>query len=289
MRTLSKALLFLLCLQTSWLLQTQQPTTIFCHGIIDTKDQIDRYANFIEAPKITFNFPDAQQPIGWSFNNLLYLFYSMIRNQPLNREKMYMGYGQDVEALKNMINPDGSYILFGFSRGGTAIINYLANNNIDNIKAVVLNAVPADIIQSVDDVQKKLGYTFAPTRFDQEYFFNMLFPAYPIGSTASKDLIAQIKNKHLPIFIAHAKTDTIVSISAAWQLYTAFLQAGFTDIYLCELASGQHKAYPQSPDKITFLQGLHSFYKKYHFNYNHEFATLHDLSSLQPTVDSIAP
>lgn len=286
MKPSTKILLFLLCLQTSWLLNTQQPTTIFCHGIVDDKNQMYRYSEFIENPQQTFDFVDAQIPKEWDFNNLIYTLCSWFGKQ-VNRNKMYMGYGKDVESLKEQINPNEPYILFGFSRGGTAIINYLANNNIDNIKAVVLNAVPADIIQSVDDIQKKLGYTFAPTRADQEYFFNMLFPAYPIGSIPSKDLIAQIKNKHLPIFIAHAKTDTLVPFSAAWQLYTAFLQTGFANVYLCELASSEHKAYPQSPDKITFLQGLHSFYKKYHFNYTPEFAILDDLSSLQPTIDAI--
>src|SRR3989339_866306 len=288
MMKIIKFLIFLLCLQTSWLLHAQQPTTIFCHGILNTQHQMNQYSEFLQNPKTTFDFPDAQKPCGWNFNNSIYQIYKMIRNQPLNREKMYMGYDLDVQALKDQIKSDEPYILFGFSRGGDAIINYLAEHDTENIKAIILNAAPADLIQSIDALQKAIGYTFAPTRADQEKLFNMIFPTYKIGSIPPKDIIPSIKNKNLPIFIAHAKTDTVVPISASWQLYIAFLQAGFTNVYLCQLESGVHKAYHQSPDVMKFLQGLHSFYKKYGFDYKAQFAIIDDFSSLQPSIDEIA-
>ncbi len=286
MKKLLNLLIFLFYFQAHGLLLTKQPTTIFCHGIVDNKDQMNRYAQFLENPKKTFDFVDAQIPSTWDVNSLIFSVCSWFGKR-VNREKMYMGYGQDVESLSEQINPHEHYILFGFSRGGTAIINYLAEHDADNIQAIVLNAVPADIVQSIDDIQKSLGYTFAPTRNDQEKLFHTLFPAYPIGSIPSTQAVKYIKNKHLPIFIAHAKTDTLVHISSAWQLYIAFLQAGCTNVYLCELESGQHKAYPQSPDKLQFLQSLHSFYKKYHFDHNPEFAIIDDLSALQPSMHEI--
>jgi predicted esterase len=287
MKKIIKIILFLSNIQTTQLFSTQQPTTIFCHGILNTKNQMHQYKNFIQNPKITFDFPDAEKPSGWNFNNFIYQSYTFFRNQGLNREKMYMSYGPDIQALKDQIKSDESYILFGFSRGAATVINYLAKHNPDNIKAIVLNAAPADFIQSIDALDKVIGYNFAPTRATKEKLFNTVFPAYQIGSIPPKDIIPSITNKNLPIFIAHAKTDKIVPISAAWQLYTAFLQAGFTDVYLCELQSGEHKAYPKSPDAINFLQGLHSFYKKYNFDYNPEFAIIDDLTSLQPHIDEI--
>ncbi len=287
MKKLSKIFIFLCSIQTSRLLQPQQPTTIFCHGILNTKNQMHQYQDFIQNPKITFDFPDAEKPCGWNFNNFIYQSYTFFRKQALNREKMYMSYGPDIQALKDQIKSDESYILFGFSRGGSTVINYLAEHNPDNIKAIVLNAAPADFIESIDALEKVIGYNFAPTRATKEKLFNAVFPAYQIGSIPPKDVISSIKNKNLPIFIAHAKTDRIVPIAASWQLYITFLQAGFTDVYLCQLQSGQHKAYPKSPDKINFLQGLHSFYKKYNFDYNHEFATLDNLTSLQPSIEEI--
>ena len=288
MTKLYKILIFLCCIYTTQLLQAQQPTTIFCHGILNTQHQMHQYQDFIQNPKITFDFPDAEKPSGWNFNNFIYQSYGFFRNQSLNRDKMYMSYGPDIQALKDQVKPDQSYILFGFSRGGAAVINYLAKYNPDNIKAIVLNAAPADFMQSIDALQKAIGYSFAPTRADKEKLFHTVFPAYQIGSIPPKDVIASIQNKNLPIFIAHAKTDTVVPIAASWQLYIAFLQNGFTNVYLCELQSGVHKAYQKSPDVIKFLHGVHSFYKKYGFDYNPQFAILDNLTSLQPSIDEIA-
>lgn len=264
----------------------QQPTTIFCHGIIDNQNQIHKYKEFIENPQQTFDFPDAQIPTLWDLNSLIFNTCSMF-GKTVNREKMYMGYGPDEQTLKDQITDDDSYILFGFSRGGTAVINYLAHNDADNIKAVILNATPADTIQAIDDFQKSIGYTFAPNRLDQERIFNTLFPAYPVGSPAIKDIVSHIKDKNLPILIVHSKTDKVVNVTAAWQLYIACKQAGFHNVYLCELESGEHKAYPQSPDKLHFLQSIHSFYKKYHFDYNTQYAVFDDLSRLQPNTQAI--
>jgi predicted esterase len=280
-------IIFTLCFQTSWLLLCEQPTTIFCHGILDNQSQLERYKEFIEQPRETFDFPDAQEPAGWNLNNFVYKGCSLFGKKPVNREKMYMGHSQDIEILKNKINPDTNYILFGFSRGGTTIINYLAQNDALNVKAVILNASPADMLETVNTMQYAIGYKFAPNRATQEYIFNTIFPAYQTGSIPPIEAITTIKNKNLPIFIVHSKTDMLVHISSSWQLYLAFLQAGFTDVYLCELESGEHKAYQKSPDKIKFLQNLHSFYKKYHFNYNQEFATFDNLANLQPSINDI--
>ncbi|MBV8660784.1 MAG: alpha/beta fold hydrolase [Candidatus Dependentiae bacterium] len=278
----------MLVIQTNNLFASQQPTTLFLHGIIDTKKQLHRYEDFIQHPKKSFDFPDAQKPLDWDLNNLIFKVCSSF-GKHVNRTKMFMGQGEDIETLKNEIKPDESYILFGFSRGGAAAINYLAQYNPKNIQALILNASPADMLETVNTMQHNFGYKFAPTRADQEYIFATMFPAYPMNSTPPVDAIAHIKNKDLPIFIVHAQTDSVVHISASWQLYKAFLQAKFTDVYLCQLKSGEHKAYPNSPDKETFLHALHSFYKKYGFDYNPKYATLSDeqLHELQPTEEEI--
>lgn len=282
-----KIIILVLAIQANGLF-AEQPTTLFLHGIVDTKNQLHRYEDFIQHPKKSFDFPDAQQPLDWDLNNVIFQS-SALFGKHVNRAKMFMGQGEDIETVKKEINSDESYILFGFSRGGAAAINYLAQYNPENIQALILNASPADMLETVNAMQHKMGYKFAPTRADQEYIFTTIFPAYPMNSTPPIDAIAHIKNKDLPIFIVHAQTDTVVHISASWQLYKAFLQAGFTHVYLCQLESGEHKAYHNSPDKEKFLHALHSFYKKYGFDYNPEYATLSDeqLHELQPTDDEI--
>ncbi len=289
MRSFIKFIAISLCLQADNLLQAEQPITLFCHGIMDNQSQADRYEEFLQHPYQSFDFPDAQEPSGWNFNSFIFSSCAFFGKKPINIEKMYMGYGPDIQTLQNQIDLEKSYILYGFSRGGATILNYLSKYNPDNVKALILNAAPADMVQSVDTLQYAINYKFAQTRSEKENIFKTIFPAYQIDSTPPVQAIAQIKNKNLPVFIVHAQTDEVVHISSAWQLYLAFLQAGYTHVYFCELESGQHKAYPKSPDKNQYLQALHSFYKKYNLSYNPEFATLteQELKQLQPTVEEI--
>jgi len=198
-----------------------------------------------------------------------------------------MGTGQDIVTLHKQIDHKSSYILYGFSRGGATAINYLAQDNPNNIQALILEAAPADMIDSVNNFQYNIGWKIAENRPAQEQIFYTLFPAYQRASTPPIDNIKNIRNKNLPILIVQSKDDTRVPIDAAYKLYLAFVDAGFTHVYLCILDHGKHAWYTQSPDKNLYLQALHSFYKKYDFSYNTDFATINDLAILQPSKEKI--
>ena len=281
-----KLLVILFFFQT-WLLQAQQPVTLFCHGIVDNKTQADRYNDFLQEPTATFDFPDAQEPSDWNFNNFVFCSCALFGKSPVNLEKMYMGHGPDIQTLQNQIDSEKSYILYGLSRGGATAISYLAQHNPDNVRALILDAAPADMVATIDTLQYLIGYKFAPERSTQEAFFHTLFPAYPMNSTPAVCDIANIHNKNLPIFIAHSHDDARVSIASAWQLYQAFKQAGFTHVYLCELTTGVHAHYMEGPEKDLYLRALHSFYKQYNLAYNANLANL-DLEQLQPTQQEVS-
>jgi pimeloyl-ACP methyl ester carboxylesterase len=282
MNKISVILLFF----TSQLLQCHQPMTLFCHGIVDNKNQIDRYQHVIMQPATSFDFPDAQKPADWDLNTLVFNGCSLF-GKSVNRNNMFMGTGQDITTLKKQIDPKKSYILYGLSRGGAAAITYLAQYNPSNIQALILESTPADMIDAVDNFQYAIGYKFAQERPTQELIFHTLFPAYQLGSIPPIQSIAHIQNKQLPVFIVHTQDDTRVSIDAAYKLYLALKQANFTDVYLCILDHGKHGLYTQGPDKNIYLHALHSFYKKYGFAYHQQFATLNDLAILQPPVDQV--
>ena len=161
---LKKVILFLFITNTACLSQAKQPITLFCHGIVDNKSQADRYQDFLQKPKVAFDFPDAQESSGLNFNNLIFNSCAFCGKKPVNLEKMYMGQGPDITALKNKIDPNESYILYGLSRGGSTIVNYLAQNNPTNIQAIILDAAPADMVSTVNVLQHSIGYKFAPTR-----------------------------------------------------------------------------------------------------------------------------
>lgn len=263
----------------------QQPTTLFCHGVVDDHTQINRYKDAIMKPYRSFNFSDAQTPTDWDLNNLIYKSCSYF-GKKVNRQNMAMGFSQDIETLKDQIDTDKAYILYGVSRGGSTIINYLAAYNPKNIHALVLDAAPADPVSTIDSIQHSLGLKFAPERDMQETIFNAIFPAYPLHSTPPMQAIAKIKNKNIPILLIHSKEDTRVSIASAWQLYLSFQQAGFTHVHLLELDHGKHSFCLQGPDQKIYLRTLHSFYKQYGMSYNPAYADL-DISILQPSIDKI--
>ena len=286
MRSISNFFIFLLCLHLGPTIHAEQPTTLFCHGIIDNHTQMNRYADFIMKPKKAFDFPDAQTPTDLDLNTVIFTTGSQF-GKSINRNNMAMGYGIDIQTLKHQIDCDQEYILYGVSRGGATIINYLADYNPKNIAGIILDAAPADVVDSIDFWQHAIGYLFAPDRATQETIFHSLFPAYPKNSIPSVQAIANISNKKLPVFIVNSQDDARVPIASAWELYIAFLQAGFEHVYLCQLTTGVHANYMQGPDKNIYLTALHSFYKTHEFDYNPHYATLKSLRDLQPSIDDI--
>lgn len=282
---MKKLLSILILLQISYELQTKQPITLFCHGIVDSQKQSQRFLDVLEEPIQSFNFPDAQAPQEWDLNSLIFQSCSLF-GKSVNRNQMFMGHGKDVVTLSAQIDHMKEYILYGVSRGGSAAINYLAEYNPSNIKALILDATPADMISPIDTLQNIIGYKFAPNRAMQENIFNFIFPAYEINSISPVNNILNIKNKFLPIFIIHSVEDSKVSVASAWQLYLTFKNNGFTDVYLCQLEKGKHSFALQGPDKNLYMNELHSFYKKYHFNYNKKYANM-DLEDLQPSIENI--
>lgn len=286
MNRLKKLIVLLFCLQTTWFLQAHQPITLFCHGIVDNHTQMDRYEEFVEHPRKNFDFTDAQKPTDLDLNTLIFNAGSAF-GKTINRNNMAMSYGADIQTLKQHVDAHQEYILYGVSRGGATIINYLAQYNPTNIAGIVLDAAPSDVVFMVDALQHIIGYKFAPDRATQEDVFHSFFPAYKKNSTPIVKNIANIHNKKLPIFIVNSQDDERVYISSAWQLYLAFIQAGFQHVYLCQLAHGLHANYMYGPDKDVYLHDLHSFYKKYGFAYHKKYATLKNLAHLQPSVQEI--
>lgn len=200
---------------------------------------------------------------------------------------MHMGCDKDIQALQDQMTPDKNYILYGLSRGGSTAISYIQQNNPKNIDAVIIDAAPANVVDAIDEFQHAIGCRFTTDKKAQEQIFNFLFPAYIIGSIPAIENIANMSNKELPIFIVHAKTDTRVHIRSAWQFYAAFLHAGFTNVYLVELDHGKHGYYMNGQDADRYGHALHSFYKKYNFSYNPEFATIDNLEKFQPALQDI--
>lgn len=251
-------------------------TTIFCHGIINNNEQMLPFIkNTIISEAVSFDFPDAVAPCDWDINTFIYNICNIF-GKKVNRNNMYMGQGKDIQTLHETYTKtvDDQIILYGVSRGGSAILSYVAEHNPNNLKAIVLESSPANMLHAINNLQQKLGIKLCTTQASQEALFRMLFPAYPTDAMPPIQSLNKIKNKDLPICIVHAKTDSRVSISESYVIYSTLKKYGFKNIYLVELENGKHGFLYQAPSFSIYKHAINSFYKTYDLPYDENFAVL---------------
>jgi hypothetical protein len=291
MTNASKIALYLYIIQCFASLQAQDLpiTTLYCPGVCGDSSQMNDYKAMIQGPCYPINFPDTQIPKGL-FNKLVYYICKKgLQKQHINRNEMYFGQGQDIQAIKKEIAPNKTYILYGLCRGGMAIINYMAQYNPDNITALVLDETIADVLDIIEKlVYPKKDNKVTSTPIQRENVLRACFPSYPRGTKPPVQNIPAIKNKNLPIFLVYANKDTTFHFpSSTWRNYIAFKKAGFKNVYMCELQETCQGA--QGDDRKIYLESLHSFYKKYNLAYDPQFAilTASQLEQLQPSIQDV--
>ena len=320
MKNSSKISIHLFIIQCFWSLHSHDlptvqdmPVTLYCHGVGADASQVHDYTEMIQHPYQTFNFPDTQRPRGIGLNAMIYHGCNMIGRKNINRKKMFMGQGEDITTIKDQIESGKSYILYGLSRGGSAIINYIAEYNPTNVHALILDETPANMIDVMDNLKRPAKNICAPdssyakamadkkkkskkskrvkkplTEAQREKSFRRVFPAYPKGARSGIENISLIENKNLPVFLVYTRIGSRYHFpSSAWRLYLAFKQAGFKHIYLCELE--EHSQHSTGNDRKLYLERLHSMYKKHNFLHNpkHAVLTPQELEVLQPTEEQV--
>lgn len=247
--------------------------TIYAHGIIDDQTQIQRFIEAISTPQTTtVEFCDAQKAANWGLNGYVGSLCHTILGKNINRANMCMGQTNDITTLHNVIQnqcPNDSLILYGCSRGAATIINTLTQNHYSNIKALVLDATPADMPATIKPMLAKLGIN--PDYADT--IFSIIFPAYPKNSTTPLQAIQHIANKDLPILLIHSLTDQKIPVQHSYQLYQEFIRQGFTNVEIVILPEGAHSYLLQNEKiKPLYLQAVHSFYKKYNLPHDTAWA-----------------
>lgn len=246
--------------------------TVFSHGIIDDKTQCERFQKAITTPILASNFADALKPSDFNFNKALYSLCSYF-GKKVNRNAMFMGQKDDIEVIKrtiNLVETNKNIILYGCSRGAATLVTYLGLHNPENITALILDACPSNIPETIQMALAKAGIN--PNW--AETIFSYLFPQYD-SKTAITPLqaIPTIKNKKLPILLLHSLEDTKVHYTNSLKLYKAFIDNGFTNVHICLISKGAHSYLLQNDaSQGEYLQAVHSFYKKYGITYNQEFA-----------------
>lgn len=263
--------------------------TIYAHGIVDGPSQMQRFEQaFATSNNIAVQFADAATPTDWGLNGLIGSACNTLLGKNVNRAKMHMGQGPDIQAVQTTIEtvPNSqSLIIYGCSRGAAATINYVAQHNPTNIKALVLDACPADIPGGTGIILAKLG-------IDPENaltVFKTIFPGYPENSIPPINAIKNITNKDLPILLIHAQNDKRVSYQNSLMLYQEFKRQGFRNLHIIILPEGRHSFLLQDDcSKDIYLQAVHAFYKKYNLPYNAMYTKQEfDLQTYHPSDDNI--
>jgi len=260
--------------------------TLYAHGIVDGISQIER---FKEAFALGFAqsicFPDIEMAEGFNINHCIESITKYF-GKHVNREKMYMGQGADLISIHKTVSSfsfDVPIILYGCSRGASALINYLAIYNPTNVKALILDAAIADFPELLELPLAKLGISQSWSKS----FFSFLFPQYLIDSVAPIKVISFIKNKKLPILLIHSKNDILVPYFHSLKLYFEFKSQGFSNVFISIMPYGRHSFLLQNNlIKNLYLQSVHSFYKGYGIPYNEKYAN-QDIQQYQISNEEI--
>ncbi|MCX5923151.1 MAG: prolyl oligopeptidase family serine peptidase [Candidatus Dependentiae bacterium] len=272
---MKKLLTFIIFMISSQAIWPEQIKTIFAHGIVDGPSQINRFDQAIATKeKYSVSFLDATDATGFGLNYGIFMLTKLF-GKHVNRSKMYMAQGPDINSLHKFIDaqskPGNGIILYGCSRGSATILNYLKKHDHQEIKALVLDACPASMHEAIQPTLIKYGIN--PSRALS--VFTTLFPKYPtVNPITPLDSIKNIKNKNLPILLIHSLDDTVVPFEHGLMLYQEFIENGFKNVHFISIPSGKHSFLLQGKNsKKPYLQAVHSFYKKYNLPFNELFAT----------------
>lgn len=248
--------------------------TIYAHGIADKPCQVKRFAAAINTDADhtkSVTFPDTKKETGYGINRILSEI-TTYNKKPINRSQMHMAGPEDIKTLHKTVQaiPESdNFILYGCSRGAATAINELGQNNPKNIVALILDASPASMPETIHPFLAKLGVHHSYDKF----IFSTLFPRYQRDTITPLQSIKKIQNKNLPILLIHSQDDSKVPYHHSLQLYKEFLNNGFNHVYLVTIPQGRHAFLLQDPKvKDPYLQAVHSFYKQYNLPYNQQYA-----------------
>lgn len=215
-------------------------------------------------------FSDSKLPKG-SFDRIIFKSLQICKvHKGFNRETN-LGGKQDIIDIEKTIAQHClskiPIILFGYCKGATSIIKYVAERNPKNVQALILITPCADMLKAKDAYNSKIGI---PKPFDK-IIFNICFPSYSIQTVPPIISIKKIENKELPILILHSEDDLYIPFSESLSLYKSLINYGFKNVFLATL-KGSH--FDQiAKDSTTYLTAIHTFYKYFNFSYNPDYAT----------------
>jgi alpha-beta hydrolase superfamily lysophospholipase len=228
---------------------------LFVHGIADTYKQAFRYYNLgmFSRPFYTFNFPDATEG-----------FTRVDRAKTTFGQEDELAYLQYAYQKVTHRQPDQGIVLYGISRGAVTILNFLALQKPDSVKAIILESPFAAFDDVIENISKACGLNPVPLvcRIVRG-IASVVFPRYNWQGIKPIDLIAEIP-QDLPILLVRSQEDQLVPCSSTERLYEELCKAGCTKVHLLKLPLGRHGKLFLSPSVWQmYKEGVRAFCQRY--------------------------
>ncbi len=208
---------------------------------------------------------------------------SISAKNTFSSKKASLAQNTEIETLKNHIeNIDGDAVLFGHSMGASTIINYMAQYNPKNIKAVVLEA-PFDTIESV--VRNKIGW-FRKLGLGSLYLW-LAHPEYDRYGIRPGNVVHRI-HPTIPVIFIHSKKDSLIPVTSSRRMYNAMKKNGRTKVHIFELEEATHTNASNCADSGNYQRVIHAFYKNYGLPCDETLAAEGQalFETTQPAIDS---
>jgi len=266
--------------------QEHKHNFIFSHGFSVAGGTSKRFVAHDIVPKdcSSFHYQDARYRIevsdGWELG--------------LNTWDSCLAQDGDIEKLASEINEKDhdKIVLFGESRGASAIINYLGSKHVhhNKIKAAVLDS-PFDKIPNVITHRMRRLYLdrIIPPKLVEWGLAFFYMRNYKIDGIQPIHSIEKI-SQEIPLLFLCSQEDTRVPWKSSAQLYKKLREKGHDKAHILMLDCGAHGFLVSGKYGKIYRDVTHAFYKKYGIEYNPDYATAgEDIFAIQcqPTIKEI--
>jgi fermentation-respiration switch protein FrsA (DUF1100 family) len=239
---------------------------IYSHGFGSTSEKATSYvkSDIIPDDVIRFNYQDAD------------LKFEPIKGIGIGLKlwKSCIGQEDDIKRLADQIKRviDKDLVLFGESRGSSAIINYLGSASYSkNIKAVVVDS-PFDTMQNVLFHRLNRFYLdkiISPATVEK--YLPYIVTQYKVDGLLPIKSIKNVPN-NLPILFICSKEDKVVPHTSSIELYKKLRAQGHDKAHILIVDHGAHAWLMTGKSKEVYLNVVHAFYKKYGIEHNSDYA-----------------
>lgn len=260
---------------------------IFSHGIVDSYKQafwyakeysIDnvRYSNerYFFTNFVTFNYPDA---------------FDKLYDNPFWFTETSLGQDNELRRLNLVYNKvkkqTDEIVLFGLSRGASAIFNFVEMYKPSHIKAIVAESPYDCVATMIDNILIKCGLTCFPHSWG-ECVTECIFRKYNRNGIHPCNALDTIPHD-LPILIVCSKEDTLIPWTSSYEIYKKLRMCGHKNVHIFIADHGKHAKILSDSDGEKYHTVVHAFFKHYNLPHDPSIAVKGkiDFELCQPNIE----